>query len=102
MPRADGKREIKDRDGGVSCTWQPCELKAQHELNRRMFTQRSQETKQSIKLISRKKRNHKTYASWQEEKGVFTSLGDTEFSHALSVSQYKAKTYDAPCSRLSV
>lgn len=67
-----------------------------------MFTERSQETKQSIELSSRKKRNHKTYASWQEEKGVFTSLGDIDFSHALSVSQNKAKTCDAPCSRLSV
>lgn len=49
-------------------------------LSRRIFTEKSQDTRQCIKLRGGKNRNHKTYTSWPERKEVFAWLGDTQYS----------------------
>lgn len=46
------------------------------ELSRRIFTERSQETKWSIKLSGRRKKTHKIYASL---------TGEKKYSHHLEI-----------------
>lgn len=70
------------------------------EVRRRIFIERSQETKWSMKLSGRRKKNHKVYASLAgKERGIHIT---SRYTGAMSVSQRKAKIYDMPHSRLSV
>lgn len=73
------------------------------EVRRRIFTDRSQETKWSMKLSGRRKRNHEVYASLAgKERGIHITWRYTVFSGAMSVFQYEAKIYDMTHSRFSV